>query len=109
VFKWWGEVGADGWEWTDPSVEHSGDDFWGAIVGEGQLPIGASQLVEGKFEIQILRELIPATWDANEFGIGFDIQQNWSSVGVLPCAGVTEDNPAGKAKKLQVKIYKELK
>lgn len=104
VFKWWGEVGADGWSWTDPTVEGTPDNYWGAIVGEGQLPIGASQLVNGKFEIQILRELIPATWNESEFGIGFDIQQNWSSVGVLPCAGVTEENPAGKAKKLQVKI-----
>ena len=27
VFKWWGEVGGDGWNWTDPSVEHDGSDF----------------------------------------------------------------------------------
>ena len=106
VFKWWGKVGGYGWEWTNPKVEHSFDDFWGAIVGEGQLPIGNSQFVDGKFEIKLLRELIPATWNESEFGIGFDIQENWRSVGVLPCAGVTEEDPAGRANKLQVKIDK---
>ena len=106
VFKWWGEVGADGWSWTDPSVEHDASDFWGAIVGEGQLPIGNSELVDGMFEIQLVRELIPATWNDTEFGIGFDVQQNWSSVGILPNAPVTDENPAGKAHKIQVKINK---
>ena len=106
VFKWWGEVGADGWEWTDPSVTHDESDFWGAIVGEGQLPIGNSELVDGKFEIQLVRELIPATWNDTEFGIGFDVQQNWSSVGILPNAAVSDENPSGKAHKLQVKINK---
>jgi hypothetical protein len=106
VFKWWGEVGADGWEWTDPSVPHDESDFWGALVGEGQLPIGNSELVDGKFEIQLVRELIPATWNDTEFGIGFDVQQNWSSVGILPNAPVTDENPAGKAHKIQVKINK---
>nr|MBR6145480.1 Ig-like domain-containing protein [Paludibacteraceae bacterium] len=106
VFKWWGEVGADGWLWTDPSVTHDESDFWGALVGEGQLPIGNSELVDGKFEIQLVRELIPATWNDSEFGIGFDVQQNWSSVGILPNAPVTDENPAGKAHKIQVKINK---
>ena len=108
VFYWWGEVGADGWEWTDPEVEATADNGWGAIVAEGAMPIGNSQLVNGKIEIQLIRELIPskAGWNENEFGIGFDIQQNWSSVGILPCAAATDENPAGHAAKLQVKIYK---
>ena len=108
VFKWWGEVGADGWEWTDP--ENPGDEtnFWGAIIGEGQLPVGNSQYVDGKFEIQLLRELLGTVHEMNdsEFGIGFDIQQNWSSVGILPCVSVTDENPSGKAAKLKVKINK---
>lgn len=106
VFKWWGEVGADGWSWTDPSVTHDESDFWGALVGEGQLPIGNSELVDGKFEIQLLRELIPATWNDSEIGVGFDVQQNWSSVGILPNAPVSDENPSGKAHKIQVKINK---
>ena len=109
VFKWWGEVGGTGWAWTEHWEEdgyyQDGDGLnWGAIIGEGALPVGASQFVDGKFEIQIMREIIPATWDEKEFGIGFDIQQNWSSVGVLPLVAPTDDNANGYSKKLQVKI-----
>ena len=108
VFKWWGEVGGEGWNWTDPSTTHDGSDFWGAIIGEGQLPVGASECVNGKFEIQLLRELLAtvAPMNDSEFGIGFDIQQNWSSVGILPCASATDENPNGKVAKLKVKINK---
>lgn len=111
VFKWWGEVGASGWCWTEHWEEegyYTGDgDKWGAIVGEGELPIGVSQNLNDQFiEIQLLRELIPAPngWNESEFGIGFDIQQNWNSVGFLPCAEATDDNAAGHANKLKVKI-----
>ena len=104
VWKWWGEVGGSGWEWTDPSVMHDASDYWGALVGEGQMPVGASQYVDGKFEIQIDRTYIPATWNSSEFGIGFDIQQMWSSVGILPRAESTDENPSGKAAKMKVKV-----
>ncbi|MBQ4393835.1 MAG: Ig-like domain-containing protein [Paludibacteraceae bacterium] len=108
VFKWWGEVGGSGWEWTDPSTTHDASDFWGAIIGEGQLPVGASQYVDGKFEIQLLRELLATVHELNdtEFGIGFDIQQNWSSVGILPIEADSEANPGGHVAKLKVKINK---
>ena len=109
VFKWWGEVGGSGWEWTDPSVAHDASDFWGAIIGEGQLPVGASECVDGKVEIQILRELlanVAVTPNADEFGIGFDIQQNWSSVGILPIGEDTEENPGGHVAKLKAKVNK---
>ncbi|MBR6168022.1 MAG: Ig-like domain-containing protein [Paludibacteraceae bacterium] len=113
VYRWWGEVGADGWDyWTDPSTTHDASDFWGAIIGEGQLPVGNSEYVDGKFEIQLLRELlatVPAsgfTMNNEEFGIGFDIQQNWNSVGILPIGEDTEENPGGHVAKLKVKINK---
>lgn len=113
VYRWWGPVGEDGWDyWTDPSTTHDASDFWGAIIGEGQLPVGASEYVDGKFEIQLLRELlatVPAsgfTMNESEFGIGFDIQQNWSSVGILPIGEETEENPGGHVAKLKVKINK---
>jgi hypothetical protein len=107
VFKWWGPAGETGWDyWTDPEVEHSADDNWGAIVAEGELVGTMSQNVNGVFEIQIMRELVPATWSEAEFGIGFDIQQNWSSVGVLPLVSPTDANPNGYAHKIQVKIDK---
>jgi hypothetical protein len=108
VFKWWGEVGGSGWEWTDPSIEHSADDGWGAVIAEGNLQGTSSQFVNGKIEIEIMRELVPtpAGWNENEFGIGFDIQQAWSSVGILPIGSATEEDPNGHAHKLQVKIKK---
>ena len=108
VFRWWGEVGASGWDWTDPSVEHDASDFWGAIIGEGQLPVGNSEYVDGKFEIQLLRELLATVHEMNDtqFGIGFDIQQNWSSVGILPIGPDTEENPGGHVAKLKVTINK---
>ena len=104
VFKWWGEVGGYGWEWVDPNVEHSADDCWGAIVCEGQLEDCTSQYVDGKFEIKINRRNIPATWNDSEFGIGFDIQQSWESVGILPLGSPTEVDLRGLTHKLQVKI-----
>lgn len=103
VFKWWGEVGESGWLWTDPSTEHGAEDFWGALVGEGQLPIGNSELVGGKCEIQLLRELIPMPF-ANEFTIGFDIQQNWTSCGILPNADDDELGAVVYANKMRVQI-----
>ena len=108
VFKWWGEVGANGWSWTDPSVTHTADDKWGAVIGEGELQGTASQFVNGIIEIQIMRELVPtdAGWNEEEFGIGFDIQQDWSSVGVMPLVAPTDDNTNGYTHKLQVKIDK---
>lgn len=107
VFKWWGEVGGTGWDyWTDPSTEHSADDGWGAIVAEGNLQECKSQFVDGIIEIQFMRELVPtpAGWSEEAFGIGFDIQQNWNSVGILPLVSPTDADPAGHTAKLTVKI-----
>ena len=108
VFKWWGEVGGDGWNWTDPSTAHDASDGWGAIIPEGNMPVGSSQYVDGKFEIQILRDLLEVVhpMDPDEFGIGFDIQQNWESVGILPIGEDTEENPGGHVAKLKVKVNK---
>lgn len=114
VFKWWGEVGAQGWIWSDPNGTHDASDKWGAVVGEGDLPIGVSQVVaDNMVEIQILRELIPAVTVndkpiaaiGNEFKIGFDIQQNWTSVGVLPNADADETGAEVKANLMTVKTY----
>lgn len=110
VFKWWGAPGEAGtWDdWTEPGVEHDASDGWGAIIAEGALPVGKSQYVDGKIEIQLLRELLGtvAPLNDNEFGIGFDIQQNWNSVGILPIEAATDENPAGHVAKMKVKINK---
>lgn len=103
IFKWWGEVGGTGWIWSDPSVPADETNAWGALVGEGKLPIGTSQIVaDNMVEIQLLRELIPVEIK-NEFKIGFDIQQNWNSVGVLPNADQDETGTEVKAPLMTVK------
>ncbi len=95
VYPWVGEVGANGWSWA-----------------ESALTAGTfchSQHVEGNIvEIQMVRELIPTLvgWNADEFGVGFDIQQNWNSVGILPLVEATDENPTGYAPKMKVRIIK---
>ena len=95
IVPWTGEIGGTGWGW-----------------GEELIPAAAfvkTQHVGGKYvELQMLRELIPtlAGWNESEFGIGFDIQQSWESVGILPIEAATEENPNGHTNKLQVKINK---
>lgn len=102
-FEYCGVVVATGWLWTDPTKDHDASDKWGALVGEGDLPIGASQIIsDNMVEIQILRELIPVAIE-NEFKIGFDIQQNWESVGVLPNADQDETGAEVKAPLMIVK------
>ena len=106
VFKWWGADGESGWLWTDPEVEATAENGWGALVPEGSMPIGAAQAVEGgKIEIQLLWELIPANW-ADKFTVGFDIQQSWNSVGILPNAADAEDGSEVLAEKLEVTFKK---
>ena len=101
LFKWWGEVGGTGWSWTDPSVEHSGDDNWGAVLGEGA-GISTAAGAGNAFEISILKEMMQGVEFADTFSVGVDIQQSWSSVGVLPNAASTDENPNGLAPKLVV-------
>ena len=106
VFKWWGADGENGWLWTNPEVPGTAENGWGAEVPEGSMPIGTAQAVEGgKIEIQLLWELIPANW-ADKFTVGFDIQQSWTSVGILPNAADAEDGSEVLAEKLEVTFNK---
>ena len=94
IFPWTGEVGGTGWGW-----------------GEALVPAGVfvhSQHVGNCVELQMMRELIPSLvgWNEKEFGIGFDIQQSWESVGILPLVSPTDENATGHTNKLQVKIDK---
>lgn len=68
-FSWIGETNGTGWDWEELE---SGD---GLFEGAG---------VVGKYELAITRELFPLGTLADDFTIGFDIQQAWDSVGVLP-------------------------
>ena len=90
VFEWTGDVNGTGWTWNDLG------EFNGLCAGAG---------IEGKYEFQIARELLPKKL-ADNFSIGFDIQQGWESVGVLPNSHVTDDNPGGLAPSLQVTTKK---
>ena len=97
AFAWVGEVGGTGWSWEGMTASA---DFV------------ASQHVGNIIEFQFIRELIPApmgaAWNAEEFGMGVDIQQNWESVGILPLASPESEgsDATGHAHKLQVKIKK---
>lgn len=104
VYKWWGEAGDASWGWIEGAVMHSDEDCYGALICEGSLPIGQSQYVNGKFEIRLNRELIPATWNSSEFGIGFGILQSWNYVGVLPLGVPTDENWGGYTNKLKVLV-----
>ena len=105
VFKWWGGNGESGWLWTDPNGVADETNGWGAEVPEGSMPIGNAQMVNGKIEIQLMWELIPAKW-GDKFTVGFDIQQSWTSVGILPNAADAEDGSEVLAEKLEVTFNK---
>lgn len=105
LFKWYGEVGTSGWDWTDPNIEPNDDNLWGAILAGG-VGSGAGSVTDGKYEIQITKELLTGVSFADTFTLGVDIQQNWNSIGWLPNAPVTEDNPRGYTSKLVVTVDK---
>ena len=91
VCEWTGDTNGTGWSWSED-------------LGITNLCAGAG--IEGKYEFQIARELMPKKL-ADNFSIGFDIQQGWESVGILPNSHVTDDNPGGLAPSLQIKTVKK--
>ena len=86
LYPWAGAPGGNGWYWGDSL-------YSGFTSGAGN---GA------KYEIMINKELCPDVEFAETFGLGVDIQQSWESVGVLPNADMTEENPSGRAPLLKV-------
>ena len=83
VHTWSGETGANGWSRTELLGSENG-------VGEGAG-------VEGKYEFKIDRSVLAGLNCpvADTFGIGFDIQQSWDSVGILPSTAPDESNSTG--------------
>jgi hypothetical protein len=66
--------------------------------------LAASQLItKGVMEIQIEYGKLPVKLE-NTFTVGFDIQQSWNSVGVLPNAAVDEVGNMILAEKMLVRI-----
>ena len=91
AFSWVGEPNGSGWMWED--------------LGAENLCQGAG--VEGKYELWIDRAAMAALGFpiADVFSIGFDIQQYWDPVGILPNANPTDDNPSGSAPSLWVQTH----
>ena len=96
AYKWVGEANGTGWGW-ESEEDHVLASGSGLCSGKG---------IEGKYEICLIRELYPVGKIADNFSIGFDIQQSWESVGVLPNAAVSDDNGNGIAPSLQVVTVK---
>ena len=76
---------------------------WSELTAAGAFCF-SQHIGDNKMEIQFLRGLIPATW-GEAFTVGFDIQQSWESVGVLPNASDDELGSKVKAEKMLVKFY----
>ena len=96
-YAWIGEVNGSGWSWTPDSDNLFPDEA--PTVGAG---------IDGKYEFSISRSALAAVGFpvADVFSIGFDIQQNWNSVGVLPNAAPNESNPSGVVPSLKVTTQK---
>jgi len=92
VYKWTGEVNGTGWSWEE------------VLPADCGMCSGAGS--GNAYEIQLIREMYPLGTLADNFSIGFDIQQGWSSVGVLPNTAISDDNPNGLAPMLQVTTVK---
>lgn len=97
AYKWIGEPNASGWGWA-PDTDN--------LFPEGGVGEGAG--VEGKYEFKLDRAMFANVGlpIADVFSIGFDIQQNWDSVGILPSVAPDESNPSGVVNSLQVTTQK---
>lgn len=90
---WAGPLNGEGWTWTpDASVSPKVSSM--QFVGDN--------IIEGRLVV----ELIPFKFNATAFTIGFDIQQNWNSVGLLPQANTPDGELIGRAEKLLVTFDK---
>jgi hypothetical protein len=90
MFAYGGEYNTNEWNWSE-------------IVAAGTFAF-SQHIGDNKMEIQLMHELIPASW-GEAFTVGFDIQQSWNSVGVLPNAADDELGNKVKAEKMLVKFY----
>ena len=74
---------------------------WAGVLPEGSgIATGAG--AGNKYELSIMKEMMPGLDLADTFGLGVDIQQSWNSVGVLPNTAITDTNASGAAPMLQV-------
>jgi len=82
-FTWSGEVGGTGWEWAETTLAEGGN-----AAASQYVKVGDKEY----FEIKMMREMLPTAPLAfgATYKIGFDIQQDWNSVGILPNANDDE-------------------
>ena len=94
VHAWSGADGESGWSWNE--------------LLEGGNGVGEGAGVEGKYEFKIDRSVLKdlGLTVADTFGIGFDIQQGWESVGILPSTAPDEGNSTGYLPLLVVNTQK---
>lgn len=71
---------------------------WDNIAASG---IGTGAGKDGKYELQIMRVMMVDVKFADTFTVGVDLQQSWTTIGVLPNAA------GGAAEKLAVTIDKK--
>ena len=102
-WKWWGDANGTGWNWVEPGRPGDEADNWGAILPEGS-GVSHGMGSGNAYEIQIVREMLPNLPFAKTFGVGIDIQQNWTSIAFLPNAESSDTNPNGLANMLSVTI-----
>ena len=94
AFSWAGEVNGSSWKWDGlGEVECEGAGVEGSTV-KYELSISCADLKALGFQV------------ADVFSIGFDIQQSWDSVGILPSTAPSEDNASGILPSLEVKVQK---
>lgn len=92
VSYWAGPLNGEGWLWDEQPTSNK---------------IGGSQFVNDSIiEGRLIIELIPWKAWTDAFTIGFDIQQNWESAGLLPQGNTPDGELIGRAQKLFVKFDK---
>ena len=91
VWAWTGKPNGSGWGWDSKD-----------LLPDRGLCQGAG--IEGKYELLIDRTILDSIGFpvADTFSIGFEIEQGWNAVGVLPNAAPSNDNPSGIAPSLRV-------
>ena len=78
---------------------------YGEVLPEGSgIASGAGN--GNKYELAIMIEMVQGMELSDNFTIGFDIQQSWNSVGVLPNTAIADDNANGAAPMLAITVAK---
>ena len=80
------------WAYTEILPENSG--------------IGSGAGAGNAYEFSLMREMLMGVNLADTFTVGFDIQQSWNSVGVLPNTAISDDNANGSVEMLVVNVVK---